>query len=181
MRVLLIVATLVVSLTNWCVAVEPATRVPVLKGERLAVAKQTARLAELKLHCGVFYIAPEHWRDDLRQNVAYLQTPRGDTFIPRQSAVACWTFQRAEPNQATVKMPDLRNLTRREAADVIRKLGLELVKPADTDSNQADTKPAKEDEAKIIDHYPKPGQIVYEKTSVFLTTAADGVRTPAVK
>lgn len=139
--------------------------VPTLKGERVSVARQIARIADFELATGVFYISPENWRDDLQGDVIYLQSPAPETRVADQSVMACWVFRQAKADQKIVPMPDLTKSTVKEALSKIQELELELVKRSDSKQPNAE-----HDAALVVEQYPRAGQKVYVGTSVYLTT-----------
>jgi beta-lactam-binding protein with PASTA domain len=132
---------------------------PHVQGRRIAVATQLLRLAKLQFAEGVFYIAPQHWRDDLKLGVIYMQIPVPKTPIIDGGPVACWHFARPQSDQRIILMPDLTGLTPADVRLHLAKHKLSAMKTATPDVA---------DGIKVTDQYPRPKQKVYEKTSVYL-------------
>jgi beta-lactam-binding protein with PASTA domain len=152
-------ASLAVAADNRAVAIELRT-VPRIKGSHPVEAVQRARLAELALAPGVFYIAPQNWRDDILPRTIYIQTPQPGALARVGGTVAGWTFSKASTKQSIVTMPDLRDSVWRDALQRLAELKLPLLdkeNPADPESDTT-----------VRDQYPEPGQPVYEGTSVYL-------------
>lgn len=135
---------------------------PSVKGERVEVARQLLTLAGLGSESGVFYVAPDKWRDDLREGVVYMQAPQPEQPAAPGTPVALWTFRKAEKDQRVVKTPDVRGKTRREAGQALGAAGLVPTKPPEGE-------PATGDETAVAgDQYPHPDQPVFAKTAVFV-------------
>lgn len=137
--------------------------IPNISGQSPAMARQLLRLSELELADGVFYIAPQHWRKDIRAGVLYLQTPPARTPLRREGVVAGWTFARAEAGRETVKAPDLTGANVAEAKNKLEDCRLVLMKTAATRSAKGRV---------VADQYPRPGQPVFEGTHVFVNWKA---------
>lgn len=137
-------------------------RVPDLRGKRTNLARQLARLSEVKFASGVFYIAPENWRDELRPERVYLQTPQASTLIPTGAPVVCWTFDKAAPNTPIVNVPNLDGQTLAAAQQAVNDCGLTLI---NEHSDSASTAPAS---LRVLEQYPRAGQPVFAGTSVYL-------------
>lgn len=152
--------------------------IPRAKGRRALLAKQLVELSDLRYSQGVFYIAPKNWRAEIRPDVIYLQTPQPGSKLATGGTVACWTFAKATESQSVIQMPNLRGKSVAEAKRQIEELRLRLVKSrplgtatksdSDTENDtQRDSSPQT-----VHDHYPRPGQNIYEGTSVFLLLQA---------
>lgn len=136
------------------------TAVPRLAGERVGVARQLAALAELKPVVGVYQIAAQNWRDDLRPGVVYLQSAQPGEPLPRNSRIALWTFVRAAEGARIVTMPDLHGQTAAAAARRLKELGLPTM--------IGDGDPAPDDST-VADQFPVAGDSLIVGTSVYLT------------
>jgi hypothetical protein len=137
------------------------TQVPSLKGQRLSLALQMLRVSDLQGASGVFYIAPQNWRDDIEPGMVYMQTPQPGTPVPEGTVVAYWTFERAGKDQAVLSMPNLQGAPAEEAKMKLGKLGLPLTKGT--------IGPPAGDKAGVVDdQYPRAGQAIYKETAVFL-------------
>lgn len=134
--------------------------VPNLKGKRVTVAKQLLRLREFQAAIGVFYIAPNNWRDDIKPDIVCMQTPQPNSLVPEDITVASWVFVRALDDQELIRTPNIRGLD----IDIARK------KLADVGLSSVDAIPMSGRSSGLIvkDQYPRAGQPVYEGTSVFL-------------
>jgi len=135
------------------------TTVPDLKGKPLDTVRQMIRLQDVSFCEGIFYIAGKHWRDDIRPNVVYMQTPRPGTVIPSQATIACWTFRKATPEMEAVRMPDLRNLAPSEVAEKLTRYRMPIMRGSKTSATT---------EGVVVDQYPRPNQPTYMGASVFL-------------
>lgn len=129
---------------------------PKCVGYSLDHAKQLVRLAEAELLVGIYFIADRDWRDDLRPETVYLQTPQPGASIDH-SRVAVWLFRQAKPNHPTQVMPDVIGKT---VADAKRELALARLLVMEIEE--------KSDEAIVRDQYPKAGRTVFQGTSVLL-------------
>lgn len=136
-------------------------RMPKLTGHRVAIASQMARISDLKPVTGVFYIAPESWRNDIHLGTAYMQTPQPETKIPKGATVAIWTFRKASSKQKIVKMPLLKAKNLKEVKKRLSALGLKVM-------NESGFNRVEDSTTKVIDHYPTPGQQVFVGTGVYL-------------
>jgi len=135
--------------------------VPKLVGERTEIASQLAVLADLKTQSGIYYIAPQNWRNDIKPAVVYLQTPQPGTQVPAGSTVGVWTFVRAAEDGRILDVPDLRGKPVEEATRALTDLELKpFGLPESTMGLQ------------VVDQYPTPGAKVYAGTSVLLTSQA---------
>jgi beta-lactam-binding protein with PASTA domain len=136
-------------------------RVPRLVGLLAADARQRIRLAEFRESEGVFYIAPQNWRDEIDPAAVSMQTPRPGTAVPPGTSVGVWRFVRAAPGQKTLKTPALRGKRWSEARTLIAGAGLRPAEgPAIRDLRDDDL---------VADQYPRPDQPVYERTSVLVS------------
>lgn len=154
-------------------SVDPATPettlriVPSVVGKRPEIARQILRMADFDSAFGVFYIAPQNWRDDIRPNVIYMQSPQPKTATAEDSTVAGWVFARAKENQDIVQMPDLRASAAADALAALHESGLKQVRIQTGDaSGRQRSEP--NGHATVSGQYPQPGQSVYIGTSVFL-------------
>lgn len=143
----------------------PAAVTPDLVSQPVAIAAQTARLAGLELVHGVFYVAPRHWREEVRPRCIHLQSPRAGTPVPEGSQVAGWSLVEAGPDRKITNMPDLDGLALDAAVAKLEPLGL-VVMPAVAAAERA--RPAGADARVVVDAYPRPGQAVYAGTHVLL-------------
>lgn len=143
----------------------PAAVTPDLVGRPVAIADQTARLAGLQLAHGTFYVAPRHWREEVRPRRVDLQSPRAGTPVPQGAQVAAWSLVEAGPDREIASMPDLEGLALDEAVAKLEPLGL-VVMPAVAAAERART--AEAGGRMVVDAYPRAGQAVYAGTSVFL-------------
>jgi beta-lactam-binding protein with PASTA domain len=137
------------------------TKVPDLRGLPAEIAQQTLRLLGMKHQVGDFYLTAKSWRDDLKPGTVQIQTPQPGIPLAEGGTVACWTFKKAAAGQQVVKTPDLRKLSRKDAAARLRAAGLS---PMRDDGGPG----GKSDGAIVEDHYPRPGQPVLRGTSVYL-------------
>ena len=138
----------------------PAKVAPDAGGEKLAVAAQQIKLAGLKCETGIFFIAPDKWRDDIPAGTVQLQAPRAKAVVLPDDAVAVWEFKKAAADQKVIDTPDLSGLTAADAAKKLAEVG--LVATSSTDEN------APAPAGKVADQYPKANQSVYTNTAVFL-------------
>lgn len=143
----------------------PAAVTPDMVGRPVATADQMARLSGLELAHGVFYVAPRHWREELRPRCVHLQSPPAGTPVPRGGRIAGWTLVEAGPDREIVSVPDLDGLPLDAAVTKLEKLGL-VVMPAAGGAER--TRPSDEGEGLVVDAYPRAGQAVYAGTAVFL-------------
>lgn len=133
---------------------------PDVGGEKLATAAQQIKLAGLKCETGVFFIAPDKWKDAIPAGAVQLQAPRAKAVVLPDDAVAVWEFKKAAADQKVIDTPDLAGLTPAEAEKKLAEAGLVGTKPADPDA------PAPT--GKVVDQYPRAKQPVYTRTAVFL-------------
>lgn len=139
------------------------TATPRVVGERVTIASQIARLAECELVVGTFYISTENWREDLVADVVYLQSPQDGDEISRLSTIGGWTFRQSTTQQKLVRTPDVRSLNFNDAQKVINSSGLILMnRPHEAGQIKS---------LNIMDQYPRPGQVIFEQTSIFVTYA----------
>lgn len=138
----------------------PARFVPALAGKRVQLAEQLLRLADFRPATGVFYISPQNWRDDVRVETVYLQSPPPRAPAPVGARVALWTFEQAPADCPTVTMPDLRGKSLAQATAVLKELGLPLLEFADEQRAA---------EEMVVDQYPRVEQVVYRGTHVYLS------------
>ena len=131
---------------------------PKLTGEKISVARQVATVAELKPVVGTYYIASQNWRNDIRSDVVYMQTPQPGIRVPAGTTIAVWRFVKATENRKLVNVPNLRGEKVEDALQLLDNLGL---KPFET----AETKGAVE----VLDQYPEPDTKVFVGTSIFFT------------
>lgn len=150
--------------------------VPSVVGKRPEIARQILRMAELDSVCGVFYIAPQNWRPDIKPNVIYMQSPQAKAVLGEGKTVACWSFVRASEHQDVVEMPDLRGKTVDEAATTIVEVGLRLI--ANRSIRPRNTAGDADAHVMVIDQYPRPRQSVLKGTSVFLRLGEEVARSP---
>lgn len=143
-----------------CAVGADGARVPKLLGERTGVASQLAVLADLKYCEGVYLIAPQNWREDIKPAVIYMQSPQPGTAVLPGSTVAAWKFIRAEKDAKIIEVPDVRGQEFADALKALKALGLKSMSPHKADDEMKQT---------IIDQYPEPGTQVYVGTSMFLT------------
>lgn len=132
-------------------------QVPSFVGKDVRIAAQMAEIAGLELQVGVFYIAHDKWHDDLAEDVIYIQSLRPEATVSQSARIAAWSFRRATPTQPTHKMPDLRNDTIKSAKEQLKAINFRMITLRS--AGELDI---------VLDQYPKPGQVVFEKTSVFL-------------
>lgn len=135
--------------------------VPHLVGLPFKDAQQILRLAELSSSEGVFYIHPDLWREEITPKSIGLQVPRTGARASVGSAVGIWTLAPAKKDQRIVEMPDLGGLHPDSADAELQKIGLVLMKPIGPAFLTGDG-----GSLMVVDQYPKPGQAVYERTSV---------------
>jgi PASTA domain len=138
------------------------TRAPELRGQRINLARQLARLANLEFLSGKFYIAPDHWNDDLKLERVYLQTPQASSPISIGAPVVCWSFEKAAPGTPVVNVPQLTNESLVAAQNKLKDVGLTLI-------NQLGDRPIDSDSSlRVLEQYPRAGQSVFAGTSIFL-------------
>jgi hypothetical protein len=140
-------------------------RVPELTGRSMSIARQLLRLADLEVTEGVYFIADQSWRDDIRPGVVYLQSPPASTPIWAGQTVACWTFVKAEPSRRVVQVPNLREKTATAAAEELNAAELLVLPDVLVETNAVGRTDL------VRDQYPKPGQVVMVGTSVLLRYA----------
>jgi beta-lactam-binding protein with PASTA domain len=147
-----------------CNTAEPPA--PKFVGQSLDSAKQLARLANAELLVGVYFIADENWRDDLRPDVVYLQTPQPGTSIAGSRA-AVWLFRKAKPDRPKQVMPDVVGKTYEDALRELEAAQLPLLEKNEV-ANDA-----------IVRHqYPRAGRTVFQGTSVLLNMNASPPEPP---
>jgi beta-lactam-binding protein with PASTA domain len=133
------------------------------------MSSQLLTLAGLEGSTGVFYIAPQNWRSDIRADVVYLQSPQPGTRIPRGTFVATWKFARAEEGTPIIDVPDLRGLAVAEASKRAEAAGLRAMhKPL----------PSTSAGAVVVDHFPAAGANAIAGSSIFFTWKSAGPAEP---
>jgi beta-lactam-binding protein with PASTA domain len=132
---------------------------PDIQGQSRETAAQILRLCDLRFAQGVFFIAPGHWRHEIRPGVIYLQVPPPKTPVRRGGAVAGWIFTPAAEDQEVVTTPKLTGLDAAAARTQLDTVGLQILDSADQPEPQR----------VVVDQYPRSGQKVYRGTSVFLS------------
>ncbi|HEY1066862.1 MAG TPA: hypothetical protein VGE52_12155 [Pirellulales bacterium] len=145
-------------------------------GKSLSEARQAAKLADLSLASGVYYIAPQNWRDEIRPGRVGMQTPQPRTPLTPGSVVAVWTFAVASSSQAEVKTPDLDGLSAKAALEKLQAVGLTAMRPGESSPPAASSPAAVESDSAagaavesewiVVEQYPRAGQAVYEGTGV---------------
>jgi beta-lactam-binding protein with PASTA domain len=138
-------------------ATEPK-ETPKLTGEKIAVAKQVATVAELKPVVGTYYIATQNWRNDIRADVVYMQSPQPGIRVPAGTTIAIWRFVKAAENRKLVDVPNLRGEKVEDALKSLDELGLKPFEAADADGT-----------IEVLDQYPEPDTKVFVGTSVYFT------------
>jgi beta-lactam-binding protein with PASTA domain len=136
-------------------------KVPTLRGQQSEIARQTLRLVGLRAHAGTYYIASQNWRSDIGRSVVQMQTPQPGALMPEGGTVAFWTFAEAPKNAKVVKTPDVRKLPPKRALQTLADSGLAPMRMRGESE-------FKTDGAIVLDQYPRPGQPVFEGTSVHL-------------
>ena len=132
--------------------------VPNIQGKYPALARQLLRIADLQFSQGVFYIAPQNWRDDIRPGVIYLQVPPPKAPLAPSGTVAGWMFAKAGDDQEIIEMPDLKGMNGAAVRDKLKELNLSLMQRSSVPGD-----------SKVVgDQYPRPGQQIYQQTSVQL-------------
>jgi beta-lactam-binding protein with PASTA domain len=139
------------------------SEVPKLTGERVAIAKQIVQLRDLKLQVGVFYLSPKNWRQDIKRDVIYLQSPQPGTKVSEGTTVAAWMFEAAQPTQTPTEVPDVRGKPIQEALSVLKQAGFIAMNATESG-----------DSARVVDQFPRAGNFAYAGTSVYLTTGNGG-------
>lgn len=134
---------------------------PDLAGESLQRAAQLLTLRGLEPAEGVYFISPDNWRADIEPRTVYLQFPRAGAAVADGGSVAVWRFERATPQQAKLKVPDLVGKTWQAALSELDATELPLMNQRSA-ANETDI---------VTDQYPKAGSKVYAGTSMFLKTA----------
>ncbi len=146
------------------VAVEPVKAIPDVVGQRPEVARQMLRLAGFEAACGVFYVSPSQWRDEIRPGLVAMQSPKPGMPLREDGLVTCWSLARAGREQKVVSMPDLCGQTVRTATDRLRDIGLFLPVPGrgavDGDPN----------EVVIRAQYPSANAAIYSGTYIAIGT-----------
>ena len=143
---------------------EVVRKTPSLIGKQLVAADQTLRLHDLACETGVFYLHAQNWREEIEAGAVYLQSPQPETPIKPGHTVAVWVFKKATGEQRIIKTPSLKGKTAKEAAKMLAEANLTAMRlPRDEDAL-----PEPEKTWVVYDQYPRPGQPVYEKTSVHL-------------
>lgn len=138
-------------------ATEPK-ETPKLTGEKIAVAKQVAVIANLNPVVGTYYIASQNWRNDIRSDVVYMQSPQPGVRVPNGTTIAVWKFIKASESRKLVDVPNLRGEKVEDALQRLENLGLSPF--AGTDSDVA---------AEVLDQYPEPDTKVFVGTSIYFT------------
>jgi beta-lactam-binding protein with PASTA domain len=129
---------------------------PSLKNRKAEEAVQVARLAGFDLKVGKFYIAPQHWRDDIRPGAVLMQSPQPGSALLPGSLMAGWVFEKSGADRPIIQTPDVRRLSLSAASKVLAEAKLPLLNDTSIDDQI------------VVDQYPRPGQTVYEGTSVFV-------------
>jgi beta-lactam-binding protein with PASTA domain len=157
------VLTIGLLVLSTCVGLHPLwgtepKETPKLTGEKISVAKQVATVAELKPVVGTYYIATQNWRNDIRAEVVYMQSPQPGIRVPTGTTIAVWRFVKASENRKLVDVPNLRGEKVEDALQLLDNLGL---------------KPFEADEAdgtiEVLDQYPEPDTKVFVGTSIYFT------------
>lgn len=128
---------------------------PTLTGEKISLAKQIATVAELKPVVGTYYIASQNWRNDIRADVVYMQTPQPGVRVPAGSTVAVWRFVKASESRKLVDVPNLRGVKVEDALKSLDELGLKPFEAAG--------------DGEVLDQYPEPDTKVFVGTSIYFT------------
>lgn len=139
------------------VAAEPK-ETPKLTGEKIAVAKQVAVIAELNPVVGTYYIASQNWRNDIRSDVVYMQSPQPGVRVPNGTTIAVWKFVKASESRKLVDVPNLRGEKVEDALQLLETLGLSPFEAIDRDNA-----------AMVLDQYPEPDTKVFVGTSIYFT------------
>jgi|688.fasta_scaffold46915_2 beta-lactam-binding protein with PASTA domain len=132
--------------------------VPKLTGEKIPVAKQVATVADLKPLVGTYFIAAQNWRNDIRGDIVYMQTPQPGVLVPAGTRVGLWKFVKAAEDRKMVDVPNLRGEKAGDAIQSLKNLELQALGILDEEA-----------EGEILDQYPEPGSKVFVGTSIFLT------------
>ncbi|MCA9159224.1 MAG: PASTA domain-containing protein [Planctomycetales bacterium] len=138
-------------------ATEPK-ETPKLTGEKISVAKQVATVAELKPVVGTYYIATQNWRNDIRSDVVYMQSPQPGIRVPAGTTIAVWRFVKASENRKLADVPNLRGEKVEDALQLLDKLGLKPFEADDADGT-----------IEVLDQYPEPDTKVFVGTSIYFT------------
>jgi beta-lactam-binding protein with PASTA domain len=141
-----------------------AKTVPNVVGQRPEVARQMLRLAGFEFAQGVYYIAPQNWRDDIRSGVVGMQSPQALLRAPDKVVVVCWCLRSAEEGRKVVPVPDVRGQSAQAAEEKLREVGLGVVTSPSGGSKSPDAK------ALVTAHYPPADSRVYEGTHVVIRT-----------
>ncbi|MFO0868703.1 MAG: PASTA domain-containing protein [Pirellulales bacterium] len=137
---------------------------PRITGQRTALARQLARLTDLEYCQGTFLLGPGQWRPSIRPDIVYLQTPAPRLPLERGQLVAAWTFELALPGQSPIATPDVVGMPVEEAEQRLSTAGLQIMNPRPAAGST--TRPR----GRVQEQYPRAGQSVFPRTSVFLRT-----------
>jgi hypothetical protein len=154
-------------------ATVPGVVVPAVTEVPHGEAPQWARLAGLPFVVGVYYVAPDRWRDDIRPDRFHLQSLPAGRIVPAGTPLAAWKLVKAESSRRRLTMPSLHGLTRREASSRLKSLGLPLLEPASGRPDHLLRTEDPTDGQAVIAQYPPAGRELFEGTAVFLTLAEE--------
>lgn len=152
-------------------ATVPGVVVPAVTEVPQGEAPQWARLAGLPFVAGVYYVAPDRWREDIRPDRFYLQSLPAGRVVPAGTPLAAWKLVKAESSRRRLTMPSLHGLTRREASARLKPLGLPLLEPASGRPDQLLRTEDRTEGQTVIAQYPPAGRELFEGTAVLLTLA----------
>ncbi len=136
-------------------------------GRTLQESQQVATLAGVSLKVGTFYISADSWREDLRPNIVYLQSPQSGESAGDFDTVV-WLFRKADADRAVVTMPNLIGMTQKNAEARLKSLRLPLVTNPSPASTEGEKSEMSSQDMVVRDQYPRPDQKIYEGTSVTL-------------